>query len=77
MVEPSGDRHAFEVLEHEWTIATVSQRVEAATGIPPAQQVLKYGQRVLRPGKRLTSCAHLPLSPISPACTFACALAWS
>lgn len=64
VVEPSGDRHAFEVLEHEWNIETVSARVEVATGIPPEQQVLKFDQKVLRPGKRLTSCAHVPLSII-------------
>eukprot|EP01050_Picozoa_sp_SAG11_P012946 SAG11_NODE_1477_length_4837_cov_2.462431_2_plen_524_part_00 len=55
VVEPSGVRHAFEVLESEWNIDTVQTRVHAATGMAAEDQVLKYGKRVLKKGKKLTS----------------------
>ena len=55
VVDPQGTRHAFEVLESEWNIDTVYARIAAATGIPVAKQELRFGNRVLRMGKKLTS----------------------
>ena len=52
----AGDqRHALEVMSNEFTIDVVQTKVEAATGVPVAEQHLEYGGRQLRSGRTLTS----------------------
>merc|ERR1711871_1910671 len=42
ILDPSGTRHAFEVISSEWNIDTVYDKTLAATGIPIEEQVLKF-----------------------------------
>jgi hypothetical protein len=55
ILDPSGVRHACEVMSSEWNIDTIYEKALAATGIPIAEQVLTFGGRTLKPGKKLTS----------------------
>ena len=54
ILDPSGVRHACEVMS-EWNIDTIYEKALAATGIPISEQVLTFGGRVLKPGKKLTT----------------------
>jgi len=54
LLDPSGIRHAVEVMSSEWSIDTVYEKTLAATGIPVADQVLKFGGRELKHGRTLT-----------------------
>jgi hypothetical protein len=55
LLDPLGVRHAIEVMSNEFVIATILDKSSAATGIPAKDIVLKFGGRVLREGKELTS----------------------
>ena len=55
LLDPSGIRHAVEVMSNEWSIETIYAKALAATGIPVEDQILKFGGRALKPGKKLTS----------------------
>eukprot|EP01046_Picozoa_sp_COSAG06_P002478 COSAG06_NODE_88_length_24864_cov_7.159368_15_plen_965_part_00 len=55
LLDPSGIRHAVEVMSNEWSIETIYAKALAATGIPAEDQILKFGGRALKPGKKLTS----------------------
>ena len=48
-------RHALEVMSNEFTIDVVQKKVEAATGVPVNEQLLEFGGRALRSGRKLTS----------------------
>jgi hypothetical protein len=55
LLAPDGQKHAVEVMQSEWSIDTVHEKVRLAMGIPIADQVLSFGGRTLRLGKKLTS----------------------
>jgi hypothetical protein len=55
LIAPDGQRHAVEVMHSEWSIETMHEKVRLAMGIPAADQVLSFGGRTLRPGKKITS----------------------
>ena len=55
LIAPDGQRHAVEVMQSEWSIETVQEKVRLAMGIDPQDQVLEYGGRKLKVGKKLTS----------------------
>ena len=55
LLDPTGTRHAIEVMSSEWSVETVRDKVQAATGIAVEDQILKFGGRYLKSGKKLTS----------------------
>jgi hypothetical protein len=55
LLAPDGQRHAVEVMQSEWSIETLHKKVHLAMGIPADSQVLHFGSRLLRNGKKLTS----------------------
>ena len=55
LLDPCGIRHAVEVMSTEWSTETIYAKALAATGIPIDDQILKFGGRCLKPGKKLTS----------------------
>ena len=55
LLDPCGIRHAVEVMSTEWSTETIYAKALVATGIPIDDQILKFGGRCLKPGKKLTS----------------------
>ena len=55
LLDPTGIRHAVEVMSSEWSIESIVTKATEATGIQPDDMVLKFGGRELQAGKKLTS----------------------
>ena len=55
LIDPTGTRHAVEVMSTEFSVDTVYQKAFSATGIALQDQILRFGGRELKPGKQLTS----------------------
>eukprot|EP01043_Picozoa_sp_COSAG02_P035670 COSAG02_NODE_2568_length_8511_cov_16.030670_3_plen_736_part_00 len=55
LIDPSGTRHAVEVMSTEFSVDTIYQKAMSATGIAIQDQRLQFGGRELKAGKQLTS----------------------
>ena len=55
LIDPTGVRHAIEVMSSEFSVDTVREKAVSATGLAIGDTVLKYGGRELKSGKQLTS----------------------
>ena len=55
LIDPSGTRHAVEVMSTEFSVDTICQKAVSATGIAIQDQRLQFGGRELKAGKQLTS----------------------
>ena len=55
LIDPSGVRHAVEMMSSEFTVDAMLKKSAAATGIAVENQCLAYGERELKPGRPLTS----------------------